>query len=199
MDGLEFTIGGTLDIQGTKLKVSSKETLSRGNGCIGIGNTNASGTSGSGNIIIGDNASTSSPNSINRIILGNGISSSKDNSIFTYSGLSPVVGIPSMLMYDNMSGQIGPAVSSRIYKRNIKPMRNSLSRRIFNLKPRTYIFRDDKNKEKCIGLIAEDVVKTIPQIVSKNNGKPADIRYDLLSVLMLNEMKRIRFRRRMKY
>jgi hypothetical protein len=197
MEGSEFIVG-SLNILDGGVKVSSKDTLTRKNGSIGLGNTDMSGISGNGNIIIGDDA-TVSPSANNRIVLGNGVFSTRDNSIFTISGLSPVVGIPSMLMYDNTTGQIGPCVSSIWHKKNVKPVGHSLSRKIFKLHPRTYMFREDEKKEKCIGLVAEDVNKNIPQLVVKTNGRPTGVRYDLLSVLLLNEMKRMRYRNKTRY
>ena len=43
-----------------------------------------------------------------------------------------------------------------------------------------------------IGLIAEEVERYLPIIVPKDqNGRPASVRYSLLSVLLLEEMKKL--------
>jgi Chaperone of endosialidase len=186
---VEFVVNGSIN-SNRGIKVNSQTALKRTSAYIGVGDV-VDVKGGSGNILIGDNSGTNYDESVNRIALGNDVINTKDNSIFTYRNLTPNLGVPSLLTYDSRTGQIGPQISSKIYKRNIRTLPKRLSSKIYSLKPRTFMF--DGEKRKSIGLIAEDVEKSIPQIVTRDDkGDVSGIRYDLLSVLLLNEVKNLK-------
>ena len=42
------------------------------------------------------------------------------------------------------------------------------------------------------GLTAEEVYRVLPELVNMRDGKPYSVRYSMLSVLMLNEIKKLR-------
>lgn len=79
-----------------------------------------------------------------------------------------------------------PNVSSdKRLKAQIKPLNYGLQE-VLNLKPVTYILKDDLEKAKKIGFIAQDVQNIIPEIVKKSNDSSAmlSISYsDLIPVL----------------
>jgi trimeric autotransporter adhesin len=91
------------------------------------------------------------------------------------------------------SGQLGVVSSSRRYKEDIQPM-GSISDRIYALRPVTFRYRQpglDGSKSVQIGLIAEDVVSVLPELVVYNqDGQPESVAYHLLPTLLLNELQK---------
>jgi Chaperone of endosialidase len=87
-------------------------------------------------------------------------------------------------------GQLGTAVSSARFKKDIKPM-DQASEGILKLKPVTFHYkdRDDKNdKRPQFGLIAEDVEKVNRDlVVHGKDRKVLSVRYDAVDVMLLNE------------
>jgi hypothetical protein len=89
------------------------------------------------------------------------------------------------------NGQVGPQSSTRVSKDNILPFESKYnSTEIINqLEPKVYNFKADNTPS--FGLIAEDVSPLIPEIVPTDmEGNPKSIRYDLLSVLLLDVIKK---------
>ena len=94
-------------------------------------------------------------------------------------------------LYVNSDDIITKASSSRRYKENIIDLSLATSD-IFNLQPVEFNFKTNKNT-KTFGLIAEDVYEIIPELVSFNsNHEPESVNYSLLSVLLLEEVKKLR-------
>ncbi|MEG1142343.1 MAG: tail fiber domain-containing protein, partial [Clostridia bacterium] len=87
-------------------------------------------------------------------------------------------------------GKIMLAASSKRFKNTIKDLDESSH--VFNLNPVTYEFNSQPGIEN-IGLIAEDVEKVDKRLVNYDNeGKPLSVKYDILSVLLLNEIKSLK-------
>jgi len=81
--------------------------------------------------------------------------------------------------------------SSITLKENINPIENALDL-LLQLNPVTYDRKDSSSKNEA-GLIAEEVNKIIPNIVSKdNNGNPEGINYTKLSVYLIDAIKTLR-------
>ena len=90
--------------------------------------------------------------------------------------------------------------SSRKLKTDIKPLNYGL-KEILALQPVQYVFNYDPKKIPQIGLIAEDIVNDIPEVVSvldkkgahlppyDKNGVPVAIDYSKLSVVLINAIK----------
>ena len=91
---------------------------------------------------------------------------------------------------------LGISVSSLRYKENIEKLPSSSN--ILNLNPVSFNYTieseaDDGQQRKNIGLIAEDVIKEIPEIVHLNDeGLPESVEYSKIGVLLLNEVKSIK-------
>jgi hypothetical protein len=78
--------------------------------------------------------------------------------------------------------------SSITLKENINPLINTLDK-ILQLNPVTYDRKNGLNKNE-VGLIAEEVNKVIPNIVSKDSeGKLQGINYTRLSVYLIDAIK----------
>jgi hypothetical protein len=86
------------------------------------------------------------------------------------------------------TGQLGAPVSSRRFKKDIKPM-DQTSEAIVKLKPVTFHYnnRDSETKELDYGLIAEDVAEVNPDWVIYEKGEPFSVRYSEINVMLLNE------------
>jgi hypothetical protein len=88
------------------------------------------------------------------------------------------------------SDQIVKATSSIKYKENVSDIEIETNK-IFNLRPVSFNY---KNKTKrTFGLIAEEVIEEIPELVNLNeNQEPESVDYKKLSVLLLEEVKKLR-------
>lgn len=109
------------------------------------------------------------------------------------------------LWVDNTAGfKFGRNTSSRKYKTNIEPAPEKDPRRILELVPVVYdrpssmevlpdgvegplrVFQGAKNE---YGLIAEDTVDHVPEVITRYQGEIDGIRYDLLPVAMIPLLK----------
>ena len=79
---------------------------------------------------------------------------------------------------------------SKRYKENIRNLEIDTSN-IYNLRPVNYTSKDTKAEN--FGLIAEEVDKHFPELVAYNEKGQADsVDYQMLSVLLLNEIQKIK-------
>jgi hypothetical protein len=114
---------------------------------------------------------------------------------------------------------VSPKSSSARFKSNIRPIEDA--NKIYQLQPRLYDSDTDPNKKDLAGLIAEEVVSVIPEMVTyesepyyrtwetvdPNTGKtiqhrditgyresnrPLGLQYDQLTALLLHEVQRMR-------
>jgi len=100
-------------------------------------------------------------------------------------------GVNNYVTVEVATGRIGmtAVVSSRRYKHDIKPMDNS-SEALFRLKPVTFRLNKDLDEHQLPqwGLIAEDVEKVNPDLISRNyKGEIEAVRYDSVNAMLLNE------------
>jgi len=81
-------------------------------------------------------------------------------------------------------------VSSRRYKRDIQPM-GAHSQKLLQLRPVIFRYTQDAQGERQYGLIAEEVAKVYPELVTRNaQGQVEAIRYQELAPMLLNEVQR---------
>ena len=102
----------------------------------------------------------------------------------------------------NGSNEIHSVTSSEYYKYNKRPISIDTSL-IYQLQPRSYRFGEKKSDAPAswpesegetddFGLTAEEVYRVLPELVNMREGKPYSVRYSMLSVLLLNEVKKLR-------
>lgn len=85
------------------------------------------------------------------------------------------------------NGQLGTATSSVRFKKEIKPMDNA-SEAIFALKPVSFQYKSDPKRTREFGLIAEDVAKINPDLVTRDRkGEIYSVRYEAVNAMLLNE------------
>src|SRR5438874_4231235 len=90
----------------------------------------------------------------------------------------------------NSSGKLGiSGTSSTRFKAAIKPM-DKASEAILALKPVTFRYKEeiDPDGTQQFGLVAEEVEKVNPQLVTRDqDGKPYTVRYEAVNAMLLNE------------
>jgi hypothetical protein len=92
-------------------------------------------------------------------------------------------------LYINSDGKLGTLVSSRRFKEEIKPMDNA-SEAILPLKPVSFRYKKEIEPSGALmfGLIAEDVEKVAPDLVTRNaKGEVETVRYEAVNAMLLNE------------
>lgn len=90
------------------------------------------------------------------------------------------------------NGQLGTISSSRRYKQDITDM-GDLSANILKLRPVTFKYKPEIEKYGALqyGLIAEEVEEICPDlVVSNKDGQPETVKYHLLVIPLLNELKK---------
>ena len=92
-------------------------------------------------------------------------------------------------VYVNSNNKIGTLASSRRFKDEIKPM-DKASETILALKPVTFRYKKEIEPNGAImfGLIAEEVEKLAPELVTRNaEGEVETVRYEAVNAMLLNE------------
>jgi hypothetical protein len=100
------------------------------------------------------------------------------------SGATVPGGIPVVVGSD---GHVGTIVSSRRFKKEIKPM-DCASEAILALEPMTFQYKNDTSGTPQFGLIAEEVAAVNPELVVRDEkGDIYAVRYDAVNAMLLNE------------
>lgn len=87
-------------------------------------------------------------------------------------------------------GQLGVKSSSARYKRDIETMGLS-SQKLLQLRPVTFTYKEDPEKVRQYGLIAEEVAKVYPELVTHTpKGEVQGVDYETLIPMLLNELQR---------
>ena len=95
----------------------------------------------------------------------------------------------SQAVYVNSVGKLGQLVSSRRFKDEVKSMEKA-SEVIYGLKPVSFRYKAEiePSRPLSFGLIAEDVEKIAPNLVTRgSDGKVNSVRYEAVNAMLLNE------------
>ena len=181
-------------------------------------NAGLNGAPATSNVYIGTNANTTSQtgaqtgcmcigaNSIlsgatlgetmtNRIAIGVGARATVNNGLFfpgTVGGTALAGISATALHYDATSGQVGPFTSSQQFKENIEPLEVDSSV-VYDFTPRSFNYKNAPDK-RVFGYIAEELNEVLPSVVPKMNDQPYSVNYDVLVVLAIEEIKKLRER-----
>jgi polyhydroxyalkanoate synthesis regulator phasin len=91
-------------------------------------------------------------------------------------------------VFINSDGQLGTLPYSARYKRDIRDMREG-SEGLYQLRPVTFRYKRDPQGQRQYGLIAEEVAKVYPELVTKGaDGKVESVQYHELIPMLLNEV-----------
>ncbi|AHC55074.1 hypothetical protein D1R32_gp357 [Tunisvirus fontaine2] len=170
------------------------------------------GTTASGNIVIGQGANpalgtltnsislgraaTCGASGTNRIALGTSASCAVDNELtiaptitqWRSLGLSSAAAA-NILQIDPATGIITQAASSQRFKENIRDLEVD-TKALHSLSMKTYNYK--ASGEKDHGLIAEEAYEVLPDIVTLDaEGKPHGIKHLTLAMLLLAELQRL--------
>ncbi len=163
-------------------------------------------TSGTGNIVIGYNIDAPSATGNNQLniggllmgtlgvgatINGNAVLGSSGSSAHTILGTvtaatiyNTTVGVTNRDLFVDNTGVIGYVSSSQRYKEEINYL-NDVDW-LYNLRPVDYVYKNDSTKALQYGLIAEEVNKINPLLVSYNEqGLPETVTYSKLITPLL--------------
>jgi hypothetical protein len=154
------------------------------NTALGAGAGSFHGT-GSNNIYIGDRGALGD----NNVIAIGAASASGIIYENTYIGGIHDTVVTDQVVYVDSNGHLGTLASSHRYKEGIKPMGNA-SEALFALKPVTFRYKQkiDPSHKLSFGLIAEEVAKVNPDLISRDKeGKPQAVRYEAVNAMLLNE------------
>ena len=159
-------------------------------------NSGISSVSGNSCICIGDGADTSTDVPVNQIVFGQGVTSFGDNTITFPSNLRTMPSGTEVCFSSSGGGCLFPVSSSIRWKENVKDIGVNIdTSKIYDLRAVTFNSseRHGDPNELYIGLIAEEVDTLFPVLVPKDNlGKPSSVKYSLLAVLLLEEIKKLR-------
>ena len=143
---------------------------------------------GDNNTAIGDTAGAMITGSGN-VCVGEGVQgvAAADNTTWIRNVYDSVAS--DRAVYVNSDNKIGTLASSRRYKEEIKPM-DKTSEALLSLKPVTFRYKHelDPHHVPMFGLIAEDVEKVNPDLVTRNKkGEVETVHYDAVNAMLLNE------------
>ncbi len=179
-NALEFNLTGSFNVAvghfaGVFSGGSNNVFIQGGNAVVG----------GDNNIIIGTNGDASDV-AITRI----GTPGIQKCFIGGISGVTTDINDAVTVVVDS-AGQLGTMSSSRRFKHSIQRMADE-SCAILQLEPVSFVYNSDKNEMRRFGLIAEEVDEVFPRLVVRDkDGEPVTVRYEVLPVLLLNEMKKL--------
>lgn len=160
---------------------------------LGVGTGSAYSTNESNNIVIGNSGIISESNVIRIGTSGSG--AGQQNKCFI-AAIRDTTAHPSSSVHVliDSDGQLGTITSSIKVKENISDIGED-STRIYNLRPVLFNYKGTSEDESTYGLIAEEVDKVFPElVVYDREGNPETVKYRLLSILLLNEVKKLQAR-----
>jgi len=157
-------------------------------------------TSGNWNIAIGGYAGSSLTSGDHNIYLGNFVGDTTESTtmrlgdieVQTRTFIAGIAGVTvsnsAPVLINTSTGQLGTLASSIRYKRDIQPM-GTHSHKLLQLRPVIFRYTQDAQGERQYGLIAEEVAKVYPELVTRNaQGQVEAIRYQELTPMLLNEV-----------
>jgi hypothetical protein len=153
-----------------------------GNNNISLGlRAGANLTAGSNNIAIG-NAGAAESNTIRIGVQGT------QTATFV-AGISGAA-VTGNAVVVNGAGKLGIVMSAARYKRDIRDM-GAASEGLMKLRPVVFRYRNDPEGIQQYGLVAEEVARIYPELVSQGaDGKVETVRYLTLIAMLLNELQK---------
>jgi len=148
-----------------------------------------SNTTGSGNVYIGNKAGGFDPGASNKLYIDNTIN---DIPLIWGDFVSN-----SIVIYGNFRAIATSDTSDVRLKKNIRPLESSLNK-ISNLQGVNYEWKTDEypdfglNEGKQIGLIAQDVEKELPELVSEDKDGYKAVSYTKLTAVLVEAVKELK-------
>jgi len=138
-------------------------------------------TTGSDNIHIG-NEGAAADNKVIKI-------GTKGSQTKTYiAGIYTNTAVSGLAVVIGANGELGAVASSERFKTDIARMGTS-TEKLQQLRPVTFHYKNDQQRELRYGLIAEEVASVYPELAIRDeNGRIDGVRYDELAPMLLNEV-----------
>lgn len=159
-------------------------------------NAGLSSIYGNGCICLGDGSDTSNEVPINQLVFGQNVTSFGDNTLTFPKNLKTLPSGTEVNFSSPGGGCLYPVSSSIRWKDNVRNIEEIVdTKNVFKLRPVTFNPAEGHGNpdETHIGLIAEEVENYFPILVPKDeNNRPCSVKYSLLSVVMLSEMKNLK-------
>jgi len=156
-------------------------------------------TTGGHNLAVGTKAGLNLTSGDYNIYLGHQGGSSESSTMYLGQGQTRafIAGVYNVALssgsprpvYINSNGQLGVGItSSARYKRDIHEIGEG-SQGVYQLRPVTFRYKQDPQGQRQYGLIAEEVAKVYPELVTKGaDGKVESVQYHELIPMLLNEV-----------
>jgi hypothetical protein len=179
----------TTGYRNTAIGDSALDRNVTGHGNTAVGYQALYHNTGSNNVGLGSNAGYKLTDGDGNICIGSnlfGVAGESNTTRISNIYFSLASGRP---IYINSDGKLGTLVSSRRFKEEIKPM-DKASEAILALKPVTFRYKKEIEPNGAImfGLIAEEVEKVDPELVTRNDkGEAETVRYEAVNAMLLNE------------
>lgn len=170
-----------------------------------------SDTTGSSNTALGERAGSNQTTGSNNIYIGTNATGTAGESTtirigsfgFTSTGRCFIAGIHGVsgagnLVQVDANGQLTDSTASSIrYKEEVEDMGN-LTEDLVKLRPVKFKYKPEINSsgETQYGLIAEEVAEVYPDLVGYKDNQPESVKYHLLSIFLLNEVKKLMFKQK---
>lgn len=209
LNGLQSLVTGKINVVGGYLSFGR---IVHGDGNVGLGSYvggsleasyyNTFLGSGSGsyyqgaesyNIILGCSSGVVGDEGVIRIGNDGSISEAKKSTKVFIQGIAGnVTGSELPVFVNTKTGQLVTQSSSKESKTNIKDV-SSMSDLLHKLKPVSFNFKDVVDGVTHYGLLAEDVLQVIPDLVNINSeNKPSGIKYTEIIALLINEVQKLK-------
>jgi len=117
------------------------------------------------------------------------MSNGSNNRVLTATG-TDAMNAESGLTYDGSTLAVTGVVtetSSIDYKENVKPL--EFNDAIYNVNAVKYDFKDGSQKDE-VGVIAEELYKVLPDLVTTKDGKPEAVKYTKMTMYLLEALKK---------
>jgi hypothetical protein len=188
-DSMEENTTGS---QNTAMGDDALDDNTTGNGNVAVGKEAGNSiTDGNDNVCIGHNAGIGIVSASRNVAIGSeetGPFADFDDTCFIGSIFGEIVSDPGSqtAVFVDQFNVVGIFNSSQKYKHDIQRM-DKASEVLYQLKPVTFKFNSDWKGTTQYGLIAEDVAKVDPQLVSRKNGDIVTVHYEQINNMLLNE------------
>jgi hypothetical protein len=203
--GISALVSNTTGANNTAIGAGALFSNTTGMNNTAIGNEALLISTGTNNIGIGASAGAALSSGSDNILIGNGglsgdsgtirVGQSGNQTSFFAAGVRGVTtgannAIPVVI---DSSGQLGTVSSSRRFKEDIQDM-GEASSGLLQLRPVSFRYKQpfaDGSKPIQYGLIAEEVAEVFPDLVVHSaDGQIETVKYQILDVLLLNELRR---------
>jgi hypothetical protein len=166
----------------TAIGANALQRTTSGSNNIGLGSTAGINlTTGSNNIDVGNPGATIDSQTIRIGTLG------VQSRTFIVGIRGTAVTGPDVTVGAN--GQLGVLPSSARFKRDIHDM-GETSSKLMKLRPVSFRYKNDPQDALQYGLVAEEVERVYPELVTYADGRLETVRYSMLTPMLLNELQK---------